>query len=468
LRHFFNWINSRFIFLLPLFPQSVTNFGRISVDGQSADTGGSGGTIVINTANFSNGSTGTIYSRGGSGSAAGGLGRIGIGYTGSYSNTGTITPAPVSIPTGTPGLATNLKATAGDQQISVTWAAPLNNGVASVTDYIVQYSRDYGSSWVTYNDGQSTATNTTIDGLENRKSYIIRIAALNSGISGPYSSYVSAFPRAPSTTAGVLDGSSPTKAAPSAAYIKSILPDAQDGVYWIDLPNSGPTLTYCLMDDNYDGGGWMLMMKATRGTTFNYHASYWTTSNVLNESQLNTNDGDAKYDVMNTFAAVDMMAIWPDVRNGGSIQASTRGWTWLQKNFNDGNPTTPIDFFASTTSIMSFGGSGKFISDAFSFSGWASGVFSSQRDIRFYGFNYQSNQSSSYAHGARVRWGFGWNENGEGLFPGVSTWANGSNDVSGGIGMDSGHGNYSAGDRIGCCQSSSGINRSARVEIYVK
>jgi hypothetical protein len=222
------------------------------------------------------------------------------------------------------------------------------------------------------------------------------------------------------------------------------------------------------MDDNYDGGGWMLMMKATRGTTFNYHASYWTTSNVLNESQLNTNDGDAKYDVMNSFAAVDMMAIWPDITNGGSIQASTRGWTWLQKNFNDGNPTTPVDFFALTTSIMSFGGSGKFISDALSFSGWASGVFSSQRDIRFYGFNYQSNQSSSYAHGARVRWGFGWNENGEGLFPGVSTWANGSNDVSGGIGMDSGHGNYSAGDQIGCCQNSTGINRSARVEIYVK
>jgi len=266
----------------------------------------------------------------------------------------------------------------------------------------------------------------------------------------------------------VLDGSSPTKAAPSAAYIKSILPDAQDGVYWIDLPNLGPTLTYCLMDDKYDGGGWMLMMKATRGTTFNYHASYWTTSNVLNESQLNTNDGDAKYDVMNNFDAVDMMAIWPDIRNGGSIPASTRGWTWLQKNFNDGNRITPIDFFSTTTSVMNYGGSGKFISDAFSFSGWASGVFSSQKDIRFYGFNYQSNQSSSYAHGARVRWGFGWNENGEGLFPGVSTWANGSNDVSGGIGMDSGHGNYSAGDQISCCQNSSGINRSARVEIYVK
>ena len=34
--------------------------------------------------------------------------------------------------------------------------------------------------------------------------------------------------------------------------------------------------------------------------------------------------------------------------------------------------------------------------------------------------------------------------------------------------MDSGHGNYSAGDRVNCCQDTTGINRAARVEIYVK
>ena len=67
--------------------------------------------------------------------------------------------------------------------------------------------------------------------------------------------------------------------------------------------------------------------------------------------------------------------------------------------------------------------------------------------------------------GAKVRWGFAWNENGPGLFPNGDQ---GSNDVSGGIGMGSGYGNYSAGDRISCCQNSTGINRTARVEIYVR
>jgi hypothetical protein len=171
---------------------------------------------------------------------------------------------------------------------------------------------------------------------------------------------------------------------------------------------------------------------------------------------------------MNQFPAQDIMAIWPDIRNGGSISQSNRGWTWLERNFNNGMPITPINFFSNESYPMNFGGSGKFISQATSFSGWAAGVFSSQNDIRFYGFNYQSNQSSSYRHNARVRWGFGWNENGEGLFPGGSSWALGSNDISGGIGMDSNYGNFSAGDKVNCCQNSTGINRSARVEIYVK
>lgn len=263
-------------------------------------------------------------------------------------------------------------------------------------------------------------------------------------------------------------GSSPAMAAQSAEAIKASNPTAQDGIYYINLPQSGATPTYCLMDDVYDGGGWMLMMKATRGETFNFNATYWTQDDTLNPNQTNTADGDAKFDVMNKFLAKDMMAIWPDLPDGGSISGSTRGWTWLQKNFNDGVRITPISFFSIDNYPMNYGGSGKFISDAKQFSGWASGIFSSQIDIRFYGFNYQSNQDTGYAHGARVRWGFGWNENGEDIFPGNDTWANGSNDVSGGIGMDSGHGNYSAGDHIGCCEDNPGINRSARVEIYVK
>jgi hypothetical protein len=219
------------------------------------------------------------------------------------------------------------------------------------------------------------------------------------------------------------------------------------------------------MNNNWVGGGWMMAMKATTGTTFNYSANYWTTANTLNPGENNRNNGDAKFNTFNYFSCQDIMAVWPDIGAGGSIPGMG-AWTWLEPNFNGGARIRLLDFFNNTTSPMYNAGSGQFIRDAKTFSGWASGVFSSQVDIRFYGLNYVNNPT--YGTTAKVRWGFGWNENGEGLYPGAAVAAVGSNDVSGGIGMDAGFGNYSAGDRINCCQDTTGINRSARIEIYVR
>lgn len=80
------------------------------------------------------------------------------------------------------------------------------------------------------------------------------------------------------------------------------------------------------------------------------------------------------------------------------------------------------------------------------------GKFSKQAGFTFYGLNYNTLAS------AKVRWGFAWNNETNQV----------SNDVSGGIGMSSTYGNYSAGDKINCCQNTTGINRSARVEIYIR
>ena len=115
---------------------------------------------------------------------------------------------------------------------------------------------------------------------------------------------------------------------------------------------------------------------------------------------------------------------------------------------------------------MNFGGRGRYIQDAKTYSGWAAGVFSSQTDIRFYGFNYENHPN--YGSQWKVRWGFGWNENSEGLYPSTSVVPIGSNDLTGGIGLDVQGQNFSAGDWIACCQDSTGINRSARVEMYVR
>jgi hypothetical protein len=276
-------------------------------------------------------------------------------------------------------------------------------------------------------------------------------------------------------TSGAKDGSSSLRAASSAQAIKTLTGTNTDGVYWIDLPTVGPTQVYCIMDSSWNGGGWMMAMKATRGTTFNYSANYWSTTNTLNPTDLTRNDADAKYHVFNYFSALDIMAAWPDIGAGGSIP-SVGMWTWLENNFNSSNRITPVSFFGNETgtyTIANPGGKygGFFKGLAKSFAGWASGVFSSQNAINFYGFNFYP-YSAIYNTLAKVRWGFAWNENGEGNYSSPATLASGaapgSHDVSGGIGMDTAFGSHSAGDIINCCADTTGINRSARVEIYVR
>ena len=248
------------------------------------------------------------------------------------------------------------------------------------------------------------------------------------------------------------DGSTPVRAGLSAVQIKTDYPSSTDGVYWIDVPGYGPKQTYCLMDNKYNGGGWMLAVKATTGTTFNYDATYWTSANTLNQTDVTLTDSDSKYDVMNGFQAKDMMALWPDIvksgaEESGSIDNLDR-WSWLQNDFHSGNRITLISKFAGSQDTYYTATDGSM-----SFSGYNSNIFSSQPGYSFYGINYSGIIS------ARVRWGFAWNNEMDQL----------TNDVSGGIGMSTNYGNYSAGDLYWLDSSSIlGINRSARVEIYIR
>ena len=246
------------------------------------------------------------------------------------------------------------------------------------------------------------------------------------------------------------DGLTQNTAAISAQAIKTAYPSATDGVYWIDLPTVGPKQVYCLMDSKYNGGGWMMAMKSTQSTTFNYDATYWNTINTLNPSDLSRNNADAKYDVMNYFAAKDILALWPDIPNvsseSGSIDNLTN-WSWLQNSFhNSGATTTLISKFAASPTQAAIETSGV---GAITFDGYGS-PFSKQPGYMFYGFNYQGNASH------KVRWGVSWNNEND----------QGTNDVSVGIGLSAR--SYSAGDAYGCCGNFTGINRSARVELYIR
>jgi len=58
-----------------------------------------------------------------------------------------------------------------------------------------------------------------------------------------------------------------------------------DGYYWIRFKNDNRKLIYCIMNEAYFGGGWMLAMRAVKNsTTFKYDSAYWTNTQTLNDS----------------------------------------------------------------------------------------------------------------------------------------------------------------------------------------
>jgi len=85
-----------------------------------------------------------------------------------------------------PGRPTSVVAASGNGQLAVTWTAPASTGGSAITDYLVKYSSNSGSTWTNFRDPVSAATSCTVTGLASGTSYIIKVIAKNAvGISLP-------------------------------------------------------------------------------------------------------------------------------------------------------------------------------------------------------------------------------------------------------------------------------------------
>jgi hypothetical protein len=90
-----------------------------------------------------------------------------------------------------PPAPTSVTPTGGSGQVSITWSAPTVLAQTPITDYVVQYSTDSGSTWTTFSDGTSTSTSATVTGLTNGTAYVFRVAAVNGVGTGAYSTATS-------------------------------------------------------------------------------------------------------------------------------------------------------------------------------------------------------------------------------------------------------------------------------------
>ncbi len=102
-----------------------------------------------------------------------------------------------SAPPSAPSAVSNVRATAGNQSVVLSWNAPAFNGGSPVTDYIIETATGNSSSWTVFNDGVSTAATATVTGLVNGTAYAFRVTPVNSVGSGPASASVTATPTLP-------------------------------------------------------------------------------------------------------------------------------------------------------------------------------------------------------------------------------------------------------------------------------
>lgn len=80
-----------------------------------------------------------------------------------------------------PGAPTSVTAadTGIDGEALIAWTAPGSNGGSAITDYVIEYSSNGGSSYSTFSDGTSTVTSYTATGLTIGTTYIFRVKAVN-------------------------------------------------------------------------------------------------------------------------------------------------------------------------------------------------------------------------------------------------------------------------------------------------
>jgi len=93
----------------------------------------------------------------------------------------------VSFFNGLPGAPTNVNAVTAGSNTYVSWLPPVNTGSSAITDYIVRYSSDGGSTWTTVDTG-STRLIDDVTGLSAATNYKFEVAAVNGSGQGDYSS----------------------------------------------------------------------------------------------------------------------------------------------------------------------------------------------------------------------------------------------------------------------------------------
>jgi fibronectin type 3 domain-containing protein len=256
-------------------------------------------------------------------------------------------------PPNVPAAPTLDSATAGDGQVSLTWSAPLDDGGASITDYVIYRSElSGGESQLATSGGALDYTDTAVT---NGTTYFYTVAAVNGAGTGAQSNELFATPSA---------APPPPVGAPGAPALTS----ATDG-------DSQVTLAWTAPAD--DGGAAITNYEIRRGTSSGGEVAVATVGNVVAYTDLGLTNGQAYYYVVaavnsaGTGAASNELSAVPKAPPSapGNLVAKAKAGqiklTWQAPSSDGGAGITAYEIWRGTSS----GGEVKIatVGDVFSF-----------------------------------------------------------------------------------------------------
>jgi len=154
-----------------------------------------------------------------------------------------------------PGKPTSVVAVRGNASLAVTWTAPANTGGSAITDYLLKYSSNSGSTWTNFLHPVSTVPSLTVTGLTNGTAYVIKLIAKNAvGISLPSANSA---PATPATVPG-----KPTS-------VVAVRGNASLAVTWTPPATTGGSAitNYLVKYSSNSGSTWTTFVRAASTVT---------------------------------------------------------------------------------------------------------------------------------------------------------------------------------------------------------
>jgi hypothetical protein len=261
---------------------------------------------------------------------------------------------------------TSLSASAASAtSASVSWTAPVNNGGAAITDYVIQYSSNNGSTWTTFADGTSTNTSTTVTGLTQNSSYVFHVAATNSLGTGSYSTNsgtvtlsttaapTSLSASAASATTASLSWTAPTAVSGAAITDYTIQYSSNGGSTWSTWTHTASTSTSATVTGLTQNSSYIFRVAAVNavGTS-----AYSSNSGTVTLSVPNAPTGVTGSAASATTVQVSWTA--PTAISGAAVTdytiqySSNNGSTWT--TFADGTSTNTSTTVTGLTQNSSY------------------------------------------------------------------------------------------------------------------